>query len=137
MVQLFIKTEEIIMSKKSARIVILTGILSGLEVAKIVESAKKEALVTKEDSAIKKDINWYKSYAKKEGLVDADMKPTEAGKKWLENGGKKPSKPKAEKPQADKKPAAKTAETKAPAKKPAPKAPAKKPAATKPAETKA
>lgn len=108
------------MSKQSARIVILTGILSGLAVEQIIADAKEKALVTKEDSAIKKDINWYKSYAKKEGLVDAEMNLTDAGKEWLKNGGKKP---KAEKPVAEKK------ET--PAKKPAPKAPAKKPAATR------
>lgn len=115
------------MAKQSARFVILSGLLKGLTTEQIVAEAKDKALVTKEDKAIQRDINWYKSHAKKEGLMDAEGNTTAAGEDFLKNAGKKP---KAEKPAETKKPE----ETKTPAKKPAAKKPAaKKPVAKKPA----
>lgn len=118
------------MAKLSARIVILTGLLKGDEIDAIVTAAKEQAGVTKDEAAIKKDINWYKSYAKKELLIDADLKITDKGTEWLQNGGKKPAKAKA--PKADKPAGDKPAPKKPAAKKPAAKKPAAKPAAKKP-----
>ena len=81
------------MSKSSVRFVALSGIITGLETAQILENIKDQCDTKKEDGAIKKDINWYRSHAKKEGLVDDQGFATDKGEKWVETGGKKPVDP--------------------------------------------
>lgn len=100
---------------KSARLVILSAIIAGTEIEDIVKSVKAECNVSKDDAAIKKDINWYRSYAKKEELVDAEGFATEKGEEWIKNGGKKPVSPEvlAKREAAAKAKAEKAAERKA------------------------
>lgn len=73
----------------SARFVIISSIIKGLTIEEIVSEVRERAAVDKEDSAIKKDITHYRSFAKKEKLIDDEGYATQEGKSWVANGGKK------------------------------------------------
>lgn len=110
------------MSNPSVRFVALSGIIGGKETEEIIEDILEQCSTDKDESAVKKDVNWYRSFAKKEGLVDEDGFATDTGEQWVENGGKKPVDPavlaerEAKKKAAEEKKAAAKAEREAKAK---------------------
>ena len=73
----------------SARFVIVSSIIEGLTIEEIISEVRERVGVDKEDISIKKDISYYRSFAKKEKLIDGEGYATQEGKSWVENGGKK------------------------------------------------
>lgn len=74
---------------ESARFVIVSSVIRGLTIEEIVSEVRDRTGSEKEDVSIKKDITYYRSFARKEKLIDEDGYATQVGKEWIKNGGKK------------------------------------------------